>query len=183
MAIALGVVFLAVLIGLLIALWRRNRRSNETQQLYPAYGKAEDSPYAGGAYGSDDGFDQDPHRAQMLHHINAATEGVIAGSAVGGGAAALAKHDRSHSRGMSSDEGYPTEETAADRGDLDDEGLAGAAGGAMSAESGEEVEARVAHARWSLTPDPGAERELKIKAGQVRRRLLPNLTPAFSAGC
>jgi hypothetical protein len=167
MAIALGVVFLAVLIGLLIALWRRNRQTDESQSPYAAYGKPEDSPYGAG-YSEDDFHSPDsPHRAQMLDNINAATEGVITGAAVGGGgAAALAKSSRGHSRGPSSDEGYPTEEAAGAAG------VGAGAAGAMSSEgSGEDVEARVAHARWSLTPEPGAERELRIRAGQVRSRL------------
>lgn len=172
MAIALGIVFLAVLIGLLIALWRRNRQTDDTQSPYSAYGKPEDSTYGAGYSEDDLHSPTSPHRAQMLDNINAATEGVITGAAVGGGAAVLAgggaKSSRGgHSRGPSSDEGYPTEEVAGVAGVG-----AGAAGGQSSEGSGEEVEARVAHARWSLTPEPGAERELRIKAGQVRYNLM-----------
>lgn len=141
MAIALGVVFLAVLIGLLIALFRRNRQPAETS-----------GPYL---TDKDQYTDQSsPSTAHMdrMDHIHAATEGMIAGStATGGGMAALAAHERKRQAGR---------DVSEDEGEL--------AGGPLSSEGGEDVEARVAHARWSLTPEPGAERELRIKAGQVR---------------
>ena len=34
-------------------------------------------------------------------------------------------------------------------------------------EDADEGYSRIAHARWSLTPDPGMDRELAIKAGEV----------------
>lgn len=86
----------------------------------------------------------------MLKHINLATAGVISGGAGLGAPVYDAQHEK-----------RPSEITGVAAGPQDRHGDA-----ADEEEEDEELEGRIVHARWSLVPEQGAERELPLKAGQ-----------------
>ncbi|CDZ98229.1 Src homology-3 domain [Phaffia rhodozyma] len=204
MAIALGVVFLGVLLGVVIRLWRRH---HEDESFYPVgpttiSSEKEKMPFEGSP-----AMTNTQGNSALLSHINAATEGMILASrsknvgvdsgrsagtgpvpgagavAAGVGAAGLTVA-ASRRGGESSESAEVSPGQTSDSGvDEFDRGPSSIRLGAPirtepefeSGEGtgedweegeGEMVEARVAHARWSLIPDTDADRELRLSAGK-----------------
>lgn len=192
-AIATGLLFLFVLIGVLVSIWRRKRDENRT---YPI-GKGGDGRDSYSDVNASPGWSSSillrlsaslvlipiptlsftavnsnsqssRARSALLDHIDLATAGVITGGAASG-AAAFAEHEKSRTQAQSDYEHNPvSESTAVARGAASSDEQHGEEQEEEAyTEEEEQPLGRIATARWSLEPDVGAERELRIRAGQV----------------
>ncbi|KAG9012534.1 hypothetical protein FRB94_005851 [Tulasnella sp. JGI-2019a] len=143
-AIATGIVFLLLLLGILWALCSRRDA-----------GLANPNP-------EDDDEDTSSFRhgpSALLAHINAATRTTILGSAALGGAAAMAAHQQHHK-----DDSYAQDHDAWVRAETPSDAMAGGVGVGVAYAGDEEDVNRPTHARYSFAG--GAEGELPVAAGQ-----------------